>query len=139
MNIIGICGDNCIYCPRNIATQTKSAQKFDEVKELWVRLGLRDPAFPAQDLVCSGCKPENKCAYPEVRTCVYEKEIENCGFCRVYPCELINVVFERSEQIYAHATQVCTSNEMDALKKAFFSKRQNLDQARLNANERKWK
>jgi len=56
--MIGICGDNCTYCPRHIATQNGNIQELDKVKELWVRLGLRDPDFPVKDIACNGCKPD---------------------------------------------------------------------------------
>lgn len=49
MSLIGVCGDNCSYCPRYIATRSGKADELEEVKELWARLGLRDPAFPARD------------------------------------------------------------------------------------------
>jgi hypothetical protein len=128
---IGTCGDNCVFCPRYIATQNGSVRELGEVKELWVRLGLRDPAFPVQDMACSGCEPENKCAYPEIRTCAYGKGVENCGLCHAYPCKLIHTVFEKTEAFRSHAVRICMPKEMDALHKAFFSKRQNLDQMRL--------
>jgi hypothetical protein len=139
MTMIGICGDNCLYCPRYVTTQDGSGKELEKVKELWVRLGLRDPALPAQDMACFGCRPENKCAYSEVRACAYGKGIENCGLCQVYPCELINAAFEKSEKLYSHAVLVCTPKEIDTLNKAFFSKRQNLDQVHFEKNEGKWK
>ena len=135
MNMIGICGDNCCFCPRYLATQNNDADKLEDVKELWVRFGLRDPAFPAQDMACFGCRPENKCAYSEVRTCANRKEIENCGLCHEYPCELINTVFEESEKFRSQAVLVCTTEEMNILHKAFFSKRQNLDKIRFGKNK----
>jgi hypothetical protein len=135
MITIGICGDNCLYCPRYIATKNGGNKEMEEVKELWVRLGLREPAFPARDMACFGCRPENKCAYLELRTCAYEKGIENCGLCQVYPCELINAVFEKSEKLSSLATRICTSEEIDKLQKAFFSKRQNLDQIHFKKHE----
>jgi len=133
--MIGICGDHCLYCPRYVATQNGGAKALEEVKELWVRLGLRDPAFPPPDMVCLGCRPENKCAYSDIRACVQRKRIENCGLCRAYPCGLLNAVFEKSEKLRSHAARVCTPEEMDALRKAFFSKRQNLDRMRFGKNE----
>jgi len=134
---IGICGDNCSYCPRYIATQNRSAKELEKVKELWVRLGLRDLSFPAQDLACFGCKPENKCAYSELRACAREKGTDNCGLCAAYPCKLINAGFEKSEKLRSYATRVCTLEEMDTLHKAFFSKKQNLDQMHHDMNEGK--
>lgn len=127
MNLIGVCGDNCLFCPRYLASQNGDAKELEDVKELWVRLGLREPAFPVQDLACSGCRPENNCANSEVRSCAYEKGIENCGLCQVYPCELLEAVFEKSEDLRSHTSHLCSPEEMDALHKAFCCKRQNLD------------
>ena len=136
---IGVCGDNCSHCPRYVATQKGSPNELEKVGELWVRLGLRDPAFPAQDLACLGCKPENKCAYPELRACAYEKRIDNCGMCDDYPCNLINAASEKSEKLRSHATYICTPEEMTVLDKAFFSKRRNLEQIHDEINEGKRK
>jgi hypothetical protein len=128
MSLIGVCGDNCSYCPRYTATRSGKTEELEEVKELWARLGLRDPAVPARDLTCFGCNPENPCAYAELRDCAREKGIDNCGLCDAYPCKRIDAAFEKSEDLRSHATRVCTPKEMDTLTKAFFSKRQNLDQ-----------
>jgi hypothetical protein len=135
VSIIGICGDNCQFCPRYVATQNGSAKELEKVKELWVKLGLRDPAFPAQEMSWHGCKPENKCAYSELRACANERALDNCGLCDEYPCGLINTALERSEELRFHATSVCTPMEMETLKKAFFSKRQNLGQIHLRNNK----
>ena len=133
--MIGVCGDNCSYCPRYVATQEKSHEALKKVQELWVRLGLRDLHFPVQALACSGCKPENKCAYSEVRACAYGKGIENCGLCHRYPCELIRTVFEKLKVLQSQASRICTSEEIAALERAFFSKQKNLDQIYSKTNK----
>jgi hypothetical protein len=135
VSIIGICGDNCKFCPRYVATQNGSANELEKVKELWVKLDLRDPAFPAQEMACYGCKPENKCAYSEIRACANERDFGNCGLCDGYPCGLINTALEKSEKLRSRATVVCTPMEMETLKKAFFSKRQILGQIHLRKNK----
>ncbi len=137
MSIIGICGDNCQFCPRYVATQNRSAKELEKVKELWVKLGLRDPAFPAQEMACYGCKPENKCAYSEIRDCANERAVDNCGLCDEYPCGLTNAALERSEELRLRATSVCTPMEMETLKEAFFPKGQNLGQIHLRKNREK--
>lgn len=137
MTALGICGDNCLYCRRYIATRSESAAELEEVKGLWVRLGLRGPDSPSKELVCFGCRPDNKCAYPEIVSCAQEKDVENCGACQKYPCQLINGAFQKSEEFRSHAAMVCTAGELDALQKAFFSKRQNLDQVHFSKNDRK--
>ena len=135
MFLIGVCGDHCSYCPRYIATENNNATDLEKVKELWVRLGLRDPAFHARDLACSGCKSNSKCAYPELRACAHEKGMDNCGLCDAYPCKLINTAFEKTEKLRSHAAHVCKLEEMDTLQKAFFSKKQNLDQIHNDMNQ----
>jgi hypothetical protein len=127
MTMMGICGDNCLYCPRYIATQSGNVWELEKVKELWLRLGLGNSTLSAQDMVCSGCNPENNCAYSELRACVYGKGIENCGLCKAYPCDLVNAAFEKSESLHTRAALVCTREEMEILQKAFFSKQQNLE------------
>jgi hypothetical protein len=133
--MIGICGDNCQFCPRYVATNGGRPEELENVKELWVRLGLRDPDFPAQDLACDGCKRENRCAYSELRACANERAIDNCGLCHDYPCGLIQAAFEKSENLRDHAAIVCRPKEMDTLHKAFFSKKQNLDQIHIDMNQ----
>jgi hypothetical protein len=128
MNRIGICGDNCEYCPRYIATQSGRIEDLEKVKELWVRLGLRTPDFPGKDMTCHGCKPENKCAYTELRACVSTIMVDNCGLCDEYPCKLINSVFHKSEKLKDRVNNVCTLEEKDTLYKAFFLKREYFDQ-----------
>ncbi len=125
--MVGICGDNCTCCPRYAATQKGSMDELEKVKELWVRLGLRDPDFPAEGLICNGCKPENNCAYQELRSCVNDREIKNCGFCDGYPCELIKNAFDKTEKLRLHAEKVCTQEELDILDKAFFKKKEYFD------------
>jgi hypothetical protein len=136
MTAMGICGDNCLYCPRYLATRSGKAEQLEKVRELWARLGLRDPAFPAKDLVCNGCIPENNCAYPELRTCVYEKGIESCGLCEAYPCRLVSAAFEKSEKLRSRSVSVCTPKEVELLQKTFFSKRKNLEKKRFEKQEK---
>jgi hypothetical protein len=135
MALIGVCGDDCSYCPRYSATQNGKSEDLERVKELWVRLGFWDPAFPAKDLTCHGCGPNNRCAYPELRTCAYKKNSENCGLCNAYPCELMRDAFVRTERLHPLAMSKCTSEEMDILNKAFFHKKQVLDQINRGAKK----
>jgi hypothetical protein len=139
MNTMGICGDHCLYCPRYVATLSGKAEEMEKVKELWLRLGLGEPALSTQDVACSGCLPENDCAYSELRACVYEKGIESCGLCEVHPCELVEAAFEKSERLRSRAALVCTPEEMETLRKAFFSKRQNLCQKHSARHKKKKK
>ena len=135
MNMMGICGDNCAYCPRYIATQNGRKIELEKAKDLWVRLGLIDHNFPVEDMACHGCMPENDCVYAKLCACVSEKGNKNCGSCEDYPCKLMNSVFDRSEKLKSHAAKVCTQEEMDMLQKAFFSKKEYFD--RIHPKHRK--
>lgn len=130
--MVGICGDNCSFCPRYVASQNGSVEAIEKVKKMWVRLGLRKPDFPLQAMTCNGCLPENKCAYSELRSCVNSKGVENCGLCSQYPCETIEAVFANSERLRSQASLVCTGVEMELLDKAFFSKSEYFDLIQKN-------
>jgi hypothetical protein len=123
MNKIGVCGDNCSFCPRYIATLSGDIGEFEKVKELWVRMGWRDESFPAENLACHGCTPEVKCAYPQLRDCAYGKKVPNCGLCDNYPCELVNAAFKRTSNLESVAGRVCSKEEIDVLNKAFLHKK----------------
>jgi hypothetical protein len=111
--------------------------ELEKVKDLWVRIELRDHTFPIQDMICHGCKPENRCAYPELYACVKLKGLENCGLCGNYPCELLNRALEKSEQLKNRALDVCKPEELVSLKKAFFSKKEYFDTIHyITKNER---
>ena len=88
-------------------------------------------------MACHGCKPENKCAFPELRACVRNKIHDNCGLCDEYPCELINGVFVKSEKLKELALKFCTQEEMENLLKAFFLKKENLDRIYKNHQKRR--
>lgn len=135
MYMIGIWGDNCEYCTRYIATKNGRLIDSEKVKELWVRLGLRDDDFPVEDMACHGCLPENKCAYAKLHVCVSAKAHENCGLSDEYPCKLINSAFDKSEKLDFHANKVCTQEEMDMLHEAFFLKKEYFD--RIHEEHRK--
>ena len=127
MDMNGVCGDNCTYCPRYTATQNGGKIELEKVKELWVRLGLRDHDFNIKEMACHGCIPQNNCPYPDLCKCVSGKAHENCGFFFFFSCKLLNKVFDKSEKLESFAAKVCTREEMDTLKKAFFSKKEYFD------------
>jgi hypothetical protein len=134
--LIGICGDNCRFCPRYISTRKGDEKELEKVKALWVKLGLRDPDFPATELACYGCKPDNDCAYRELRDCADNRGVASCGLCAEYPCTLVQTAFDRSEELHSRLAGVCTLREIGILEKAFSSKRQNLDQIHREIEER---
>jgi hypothetical protein len=127
MDILSYCGDNCTYCPRYVATQSGSIDELEKAKDLWVRLGFRDNDFPVQEMACTGCGQKNACAYVDLRACVSEKGLDNCGYCHDYLCDLTNAAFEETERLRSRAVNECSKEEMDILDKAFFLKKQYFD------------
>jgi hypothetical protein len=127
MNKIGACGDGCSFCLRYTATKSNKTDELNRVRDLWVKLGWRDNNVDAQELKCSGCRKENKCAYPELRDCAFGKNLENCGMCRRYPCKLIEAAFEKTENTFQTLNITVSKENMDSLLKAFRCKKANLD------------
>lgn len=126
---LGFCGDNCSVCPRYVATQSGDVEQLRKVAVLWYRVGLRDEVVPPEELTCHGCSTENLCAYEDVRECAIEKGVKNCGECEDYPCEKVLKVFKWTESFVERCKEKCSEEEYESLRKAFFSKKENLDRA----------
>ena len=124
---IGISGDNCTVCPRYLATLSGDPRELEKVRDLWVRVGFREPDFPAEKLACRGCIPGNQCAYTGIRDCAHEKAVADCGLCDGYPCALIDAAFTRSDELRPRLAQACSPAELAVLEEAFLSKKRNLD------------
>ena len=76
--------------------------------------------------MCNGCSSLNFCRY-EIQKCASENEVDNCGNCEDYPCDLSIRSFEQTK-IYAESTKgKCTEEEYKCFTIAFFSKQENLD------------
>jgi hypothetical protein len=135
--MIGICGDSCVDCPRYKAAESGNAEDLEDVKAWWVRLGLREADFPAAEMACGGCRPENACAYPEIRDCAQSRKLKNCGLCGDYPCGLVAAAFEKTAAFHVRAAAVCAQEELDILERAFFRKRHILDWIHLERDEQK--
>ncbi len=132
---LGICGDRCDVCPRFIATRNNDDDLFGRIKRVYVKVGLRDQDIPPDSLTCRGCSPENTCAYSLVRDCAIERKVGNCGECPDYPCEKINMVFQKTENFIEIFRRVCTGEEFALFEQAFFSKKAYLDRVAKQQKE----
>ena len=59
---------------------------------------------------CDGCKAQTGrlfCTGCEIRICAVEKGIENCAYCKNYPCELLEKLF---------TTDLDAKKRLDAIK-----------------------
>lgn len=125
--MIGVCGDDCGACPRFRATASGDPAALESVRELWVRIGLREPGVSAGSLACDGCSPSRPCAWPLVRDCAFSRGFPNCGLCGEFPCCRLEAVFEASKDLAERIPTICTRTERDMLTGAFLMKRENLE------------
>ena len=103
----------------------KTEEELRHTAELWMKIGYRDHIVTNDEISCTGCKPENWCRYQVVRCCK-EKNISSCADWFKYPCDNMKECFEVTRSFEPMCRQVCTEEEYDQLKKAFFEKEKNL-------------
>jgi hypothetical protein len=123
---ISSCGNDCTMCPRFTATQSGDVLRLKAVAKLWNQLGLRDTIVSPEEIMCYGCSTSSFCRY-SIQKCAFDKNVENCGYCKEYPCDYTIKSFEQT-QIYAESIKgKCTEEEYRTFELAFFSKKENLD------------
>ncbi|SDI75432.1 Protein of unknown function [Pseudobutyrivibrio sp. 49] len=126
--IIAACGNDCAACPRYIAhPYEKTYEELNHTAELWMKIGYRDHVVTNEEISCTGCKPENWCRYHVVKCCE-DREIHTCAECAEYPCDNMRECFEVTKSFEPKCRDVCTDEEYQQLKKAFFEKEENVRQ-----------
>ena len=124
--IIAACGNDCSVCPRYVAhPYEKTNEELSCTAELWTEIGYRDHIVSNEEIACTGCKPENWCRYHVVKCCE-DKGIKTCAECGEFPCANMQDCFSVTNSFEPKCRQVCTDQEYETLKKAFFEKEQNL-------------
>jgi len=124
--IIAACGNDCSVCLRyNKEPFAKSAEELAHTAELWYKIGYRDRIVSNDEISCQGCSRDNWCRYNVVK-CDHEKKINHCGQCNDYPCNNIKECFAVTSSFEPKCKEVCTEDEYEILKRAFFEKKQNL-------------
>ena len=130
--IIAACGNDCSVCPRYVAhPYEKSAEELRRTAELWMKIGYRDHVVTNEEIACTGCKPENWCRF-RVNKCCAEKGLKTCGECPEYPCDQMKSCFEVTMSFAPKCREVCTEEEYEQLRKAFFEKEENLREVKEN-------
>lgn len=128
--IIAACGNDCAACPRyNAHPYEKSAEEMQHTAELWMKIGYRDHIVTNEEISCTGCKAENWCRYHVVKCC-QERGIRTCGDCSDYLCDNMKECFEVTRSFEPACRKVCTDEEYESLKMAFFEKEKNLNTKR---------
>ena len=124
--IIAACGNDCSACPRYVAhPYEKTDEELRHTARLWEKIGYRDHIVTNEEISCHGCKPTNWCRY-NVVSCCNNKKIANCSLCDEYPCQNIKECFEVTKSFEPMCKKVCSEEEYNQLKKAFFEKKENL-------------
>lgn len=120
--IITLCGDNCVFCPRYNA---HSESELKAAAELWYKVGWRDSIVSNEEIKCSGCASHKHCTYG-LTECTKAHGVSKCSQCPMFPCERISEMLERSEEYRWKCRAVCSADEFEKLEKAFFNKENNL-------------
>lgn len=121
-DMITLCGDNCLYCPRYLA---KSEKELEDTAKLWYKVGWRDHIVSNEEIRCSGCSSHRLCTYKLV-DCIKDHRVEKCNQCKDYPCDKIIDMLERTEQYQKNCKEICTDEQYEKLSKAYFEKEENL-------------
>ena len=128
--IIAACGNDCSACPRYTAhPYEKTEEELRHTAELWLKIGYRDHLVSTEEISCLGCRVENWCRYHAVN-CSQEKKIPTCAMCVDYPCDNMRECFAVTESFIPMCRKVCTEEEFEQLRKAFFEKEKNLESIR---------
>ncbi len=124
--IIAACGNDCSVCPRYVAAPyEKTEEELRHTAELWMKIGYRDHVVSNEEISCHGCKPENWCRFQVVKCCE-EHGVATCAACAEYPCDKLRECFAVTESFIPACRKVCTKEEFEQLRKAFFEKEKNL-------------
>jgi len=110
------------------------AEKLKEAAALWHRAGWRDTVVSPDEMICHGCHTAPWCRY-EIQSCAMEKGVDNCGQCDAYPCGRVARMFERTAAYAETCREKCSKEEYECLRKAFFSKKENLTRAATSSQE----
>lgn len=128
--IIAACGNDCSACPRYVAHPfEKTGEELLRTAELWLQIGYRDRLVSEEEISCLGCTGDNRCRFHVVKCCA-DHGVENCGKCPEYLCENIRECFAVTKTFEPACREVCTPEEYDRLRKAFFEKEKNLAKER---------
>ncbi|MCR5597292.1 MAG: DUF3795 domain-containing protein [Lachnospiraceae bacterium] len=126
VKVLAACGNDCASCPRYIAhPYEKTEEELHHTAELWFKIGYRDHVVTNEEISCTGCKTENWCRYHVVKCCE-ERGIKTCAECDEYPCDNMKECFEVTKSFEPTCKKICTYEEYERIKRAFFEKEKNL-------------
>lgn len=93
--MIAYCGIICSNCPVFIAARNDDDSERQRVAEIFTK--QYGTEYKPTDINCDGCLSDGQvfsyCNMCEIRRCGKEKRVENCAYCKDYPCEKLSKVF----------------------------------------------
>ena len=100
--MIAYCGLICTDCSSYIATQKNDLEAKEAEVVKWREMfnkASSDIEIDTDFVTCDGClafevKLSGHCSVCDVRNCGIEKKVENCGYCKEYPCPKIEKLFD---------------------------------------------
>lgn len=107
--MMAYCGLLCDTCPIHLATletdpaiQRSMRKSIAEICNQQYNMKLK-----AKEITdCDGCLTNTGrifqgCLDCEIKICAQQKDLENCGWCKHYPCNKLNPVFSEDEEARA--------------------------------------
>ncbi|MCR5794053.1 MAG: DUF3795 domain-containing protein [Solobacterium sp.] len=126
--IIAACGNDCAACPRYTEKPfEKTEEQLKHTAELWYRIGYRDRIVSTEEISCDGCTEDNWCRH-RIAACTAGKNIRYCSECSLYPCDRTVTCFAVTASFLENCRKACTAEEFKRIRKAFFEKRENLEE-----------
>lgn len=111
--VIAYCGYDCTNCPVYQATKKK------DLELLKIILYNANPDASIESIGCMGCTDCNNqnhfCGKCPIRLCAIDKKLENCGFCKDFPCKKLDTI---SPQTFDYLEDIYKRNFKNSLEKA---------------------
>lgn len=82
-DLIAYCGLYCGACSFKVAYDDNDVRHLEVMPAKYDRYKTEELEF------CPGCRLENQCGDCKIRDCAISKNLEHCGVCTDFPCELI--------------------------------------------------
>ena len=126
MNRIAYCGDDCSFRLSYIGTRKNDKDLLKKMAKILHQIGWREEELPPEEVKCDGCFTRTWCEYG-IKQCCEEKKIAHCGHCNDYPCSKNVTTFEKNEKDIETCKKVLSFEDLEVFKKAYFSKKENLN------------
>jgi hypothetical protein len=95
--MISYCGINCAECPAYLATQKNDVKEIKKISTQWSNDEMK---FTPEEIYCDGCSSGGRvfswAPNCDIRICCMDKDLENCGHCKDYICDILKNSFERN-------------------------------------------